>query len=165
MAWEVRRYVGENSRESFLCATNVMLVSHCAMAAREPLTHALRVTSGCLKNVMSTYIGMVAINDYVFTMANFAGVNISILGSLVYSYVKYNEQQANKRGKSSAALPIIKSNPEMVPATVLASEWLSSETLKSTHLAKEQPNRAVSLARCAPVYLDIVGKDTLIRNV
>lgn len=64
--------------------------------------------AGCLKNVLSTYIGMVAIKDYVFTVANFAGVNISILGSLVYSYVKYREQQVAKRGTQPTVLPLTK---------------------------------------------------------
>ncbi|KNC83705.1 hypothetical protein SARC_04064 [Sphaeroforma arctica JP610] len=63
---------------------------------------------GCLKNVLSTYIGMVALPDYVFTIANFAGVNVSIFGSLLYSYVKFKEQQTAKAGP--ALLPMTRDN-------------------------------------------------------
>lgn len=51
---------------------------------------------GCLKNVLSTYVGMVLGGDYVYTLANFMGVNISVIGSLVYSVVKYYEQVKKK---------------------------------------------------------------------
>ena len=44
---------------------------------------------GCLKNISIAYYGMVYFPDYVFSMLNFVGINISILGSLLYSYVAF----------------------------------------------------------------------------
>lgn len=53
---------------------------------------------GSSKNVLTTYLGILGVGgDYVFTLTNFIGLNVSMCGALLYNYVKFVEK--NKKTK------------------------------------------------------------------
>ncbi|XP_019886855.1 UDP-sugar transporter UST74c [Ooceraea biroi] len=51
---------------------------------------------GCLKNICVTYLGMVIGGDYIFSWLNFVGLNLSVVGSLVYTWVTFRKREQPK---------------------------------------------------------------------
>lgn len=73
-----------------LLFSQMMCVQH-----NSPLTTNI---VGCLKNVVVTYCGMIFGGDYVFSILNFLGLNLSVVGSLLYTYVTFRTGQKKKQG-------------------------------------------------------------------
>ena len=46
---------------------------------------------GTLKNILATYIGMLYMGDYIYHFMNFLGLNISVIGSIIYTYVTFSK--------------------------------------------------------------------------
>lgn len=58
---------------------------------------------GTLKNILTTYVGMYIGGDYQFSVLNFVGLNVSLVGSLIYSYLTFSSKPALKEQSSSTA--------------------------------------------------------------
>ncbi|CAL2032609.1 unnamed protein product [Caenorhabditis brenneri] len=47
---------------------------------------------GPIKNLFVTYVDMFSSGDYVFQWANFLGINVSVFGSILYTYVTFRSK-------------------------------------------------------------------------
>lgn len=63
---------------------------------------------GCLKNISITYLGMFIGGDYLFSWLNCIGINISVLGSLLYTYVTFKKKSKPQQIKSDDLEKLLK---------------------------------------------------------
>lgn len=57
--------------------------------------------TGCFKNVFVSYLGMFIGGDYIFSALNCIGINVSIIGSIYYTYIIFAKKDEPQKLTSS----------------------------------------------------------------
>jgi len=52
-----------------------------------------------MKNLLVTYVGMFFGGDYIFSAVNFVGINVSVIGSIIYSYYVFAAKKSKPMPK------------------------------------------------------------------
>jgi hypothetical protein len=139
----ILQYEGWQSRAfcvGFLLAASMGSVLNYSIFVCTSVNSALTTTVvGCLKNVLTTYLGMLMLGaDYVYNPLNFAGLNISIAGSLVYSYAKYRESSSSKpKGSSSSSSSSGNSSSAAADSSASSSTAASASSEKGSKQERE----------------------------
>ncbi|EYC06788.1 hypothetical protein Y032_0074g892 [Ancylostoma ceylanicum] len=66
---------------------------------------------GPIKNLFVTYVGMFSSGDYVFQWTNFIGINVSVMGSILYTYVTFRTKSLSQRLVTVAPASKIEKQP------------------------------------------------------
>ncbi|XP_076462865.1 solute carrier family 35 member D2-like protein [Babylonia areolata] len=78
----------------FLAACTMgCVVNFCTLLCTQYNSALTTSIVGVLKNLFIIYAGMYIGGDYVFSTLNFVGINVSVVGALMYSYATFRSKQ------------------------------------------------------------------------
>lgn len=74
------------------------IVNFCTLLCTQYNSALTTSIVGVLKNLFIIYAGMFIGGDYVYSLVNFIGINISVVGGVMYSYATFRSKQTKPSG-------------------------------------------------------------------
>ncbi|CAF0764349.1 unnamed protein product [Adineta ricciae] len=97
--WNYDRYSDMGFIIAFLFSSLMgFLLNYSTMLCTNYNSPLTTTVVGACKNMFVTYLGMLIGGDYIYSHVNFIGLNISVIGSIIYSWVTFTR-------KSSVTVP------------------------------------------------------------
>ncbi|XP_031618148.1 uncharacterized protein LOC116337610 [Contarinia nasturtii] len=93
---------------------------------------------GCLKNICVTYLGMFIGGDYIFSWLNCIGINISVMGSLLYTYITFGKKETPR--KIMPTKNVDNQNKTMIRRPFLSSRLFGVQTTRHVLMSHKWNN-------------------------
>ncbi|CAF3889252.1 unnamed protein product [Rotaria sordida] len=91
--WNYNRYTDIGFVFAFLLSSLMgFLLNYSTMLCTNYNSPLTTTVVGACKNMFVTYLGMIIGGDYIYSRLNFLGLNISVIGSIVYSWVTFTRK-------------------------------------------------------------------------
>ncbi|UJR32177.1 hypothetical protein I4U23_019642 [Adineta vaga] len=91
--WNYDRYFDIGFITAFVLSSLMgFLLNYSTMLCTSYNSPLTTTVVGACKNMFVTYLGMLVGGDYIYSHVNFIGLNISIIGSLIYSWVTFTRK-------------------------------------------------------------------------
>ncbi|CAF0977127.1 unnamed protein product [Rotaria sordida] len=152
--WNYNRYTDIGFVFAFLLSSLMgFLLNYSTMLCTNYNSPLTTTVVGACKNMFVTYLGMIIGGDYIYSRLNFLGLNISVIGSIVYSWVTFTRKPpaipTHGSGSSSTTLDNRKLTTTVSPeetSTLCVNSTEAITTITTIGIVSTSRNNSIYVA-------------------